>query len=320
MATTATAQDTIHLGGRTGGETRTTGRVVDYSGDGLVVELPGGRRQTFPAERVLRIETRRVDAHRQADEAFAEGDTAAAGRLYLAALEAETRRWVRSEIVAQLIRCHDRLGQSREAAELFVQLLGDDPRTPYFDCIPLGWLPGGVDTILQQHAAGWMRGKLPAVRLLGASYSLAGPGRAEATGVLNRLMRETDERIARLAAGQLWRTRMTPADQNDLQRLEGVIESLDEPLRGGPYFVLGSAAARAGQDESAALAWLRAAILHPEDRPLAARSLLEAGDALRRFGRNVAAGRLYREVVRDYNDQTQISREADARLQEAAPP
>ena len=112
-----------------------------------------------------------------------------------------------------------------------------------------------------------------------------------------------------------WRAAAVTADQGQLEGWGDTIERMPEPLRAGPYYVLGTAWAHHGQWEQAALAWLRIPILYPEHRELAARSLMDAGQSLEKLGQSGEAARLYSELVKTY-PKTPSEGEARARLGE----
>jgi tetratricopeptide (TPR) repeat protein len=83
----------------------------------------------------------------------------------------------------------------------------------------------------------------------------------------------------------------------------------------GGYYVLAQGLAARGQHQRAALAWLRTALLYPEqDRGLAAQALLNAGRELERIENHLEAASLYREIVRDYA-RTPAADQATARLE-----
>ncbi len=314
FASPLAAEDTVTLRGRAGGQTRVTGKVVDYTGREITVELPGGATRQFPSEQVVEVRTPRVPEHVEADERFGRGEFAPALAMYREALDAEGRRWVRREILAQAVRCYDALGRPAEAGTFFLLLVEDDPATPHFDCIPLGWVPGPPDAALEQAARQWLNSDQPAAVLLGASHLLSTSLRPKAAARLRELQHTTDPRVARLAEAQGWRVdglQSTPAQRARWLR---AIEAIPEALRAGPYFALGQAQAGAGEYEQAALSLLRVAIVYPRQRPLAARAALEAARALERTGHADHAARLYHELVDDYPDQPRIVAEAKSRL------
>jgi tetratricopeptide (TPR) repeat protein len=316
----AAAQDTVYLSSTAGsrGFTKLTGRVADYTGRQLVLETAGGQR-TYPAEKVIQIETEHTPQQVEADARMARGDFASAVALYGQARDADPRTWVRRQITAEMVWCHQALDQLPEAGEQFLILVRSDPDTPYFDCIPLAWAPAQPSRQLEQAALGWLaRDDLPAAVLLGASHLMMNTSSSSAAVArLSQLAAAGDPRIAPLAVAQVWRAAIATTDQKGLDRWQQAIERMPEPLRAGPYYVLGQAEAYRQEWEQAALAMMRVPILYPRHRTLAARSLLEAGRALEKLDRTSQAARLYRELIESDSSSRQAA-EARLRLEELA--
>jgi tetratricopeptide (TPR) repeat protein len=196
------AQDVVHIAaGETGkGRTKITCTVLDYTGQSLTLELPGGVQRVFPAERVVQIETTRSKQQTDADKLYERRQYQPALTQYRQALEAEERRWVRREILAQMVWCYRGQGDVASAAQTFLLLVQSDPKTPHFDCIPLAWLPGEPSPQAAQLARQWVdRKDLPAAVLLGASLLIGTADRTLALERLNSLAFDTDARIGWLA-------------------------------------------------------------------------------------------------------------------------
>ena len=153
--------------------------------------------------------------------------------------------------------------------------------------------------------------------LLGASHLITTSARPAALNRLKQLALGMDGRIARLAQAQTWRAAVVTADARQLARWEAAIEAMPEPLRAGPYYVLGLGWAQRQAWEQAALALLRVPILYPQHRTVAARSLLDAGRSLEKLDRPHQAAGLYRELMKDYPN-SRSATEARARLEELA--
>ena len=304
------AEDTVILSSRKNprSQTKLVGEVLDFNGTQLIIRLSTGAEREFPAERVVTILPQRSEAHRAADAAMARHQYQPALAAYRQALARESRRWMRRMLHAQIVWCYRNLGQPKLAGETFLLLVRDDAKTPYFDSIPLAWIPSEPEPGLMQSAHSWMRDEnVPAAVLLGASHLLSTNERPAALRRLKRLQLHDDPRIAMLAQAQSWRAAVATASQSDLQQWRQVIESAPEALRGGPYFVLGQAFAQQQEPVRAALALLRVPINHAEDRELAARCLLQAAEALQRIGQNQEAAQLYRELTEDYADRALAS-------------
>jgi tetratricopeptide (TPR) repeat protein len=324
----AAAEDTVYLTGSAGGQTKISGRVLDYTGRELKLEHAAGREQSFPAEKVERVETQYGRQQTDADALFAKNQFDQALGLYIKAVESEPRRWVRRQIIAQIVYCYRALDRPERAGEAFLLLIRDDPDTLYFDCIPLAWAPRQPPADLELAARRWLERPEPAAQLLGASHLLAGRDRPTALRHLQRLsagaerpaiqegISMTSRWLAGLALAQTWRAEVATATPQQIDGWSRLIEQMPEPLAAGPYLVLGRARAQCQQPAQAALALLRVAILYPQHRELAAQSLVDAGRELQKLGRSPEALRLYREAVRSYPEQTRPVAEAQSRLEE----
>ncbi|MEE9603388.1 MAG: tetratricopeptide repeat protein [Thermoguttaceae bacterium] len=315
LAAPAAAQDIVRVSSaRASGEMKVTGRVLDYTGNGLRLQLTGGRERTFPVDQVLEIETARTRNHDLADMAFALSRFEQALTLYRQALQDETRHWVRRQIIARMVYCYRSLDQPGPAGETFLLLIRSDPSTPYFDCIPLAWISRQPSPALAQSARQWLSRTEPAAVLLGASHLLGGPSHRAALAKLNGLVIDGEGRVSQLALAQTWRAALATADESQLVSWQRTIEKIPEPLAAGPNFVVGLALAQRQQWEQSALAMMRVAILYRGQRALAARSLLEAGRALERLERTKQAVHLYRELIREYPNTRPVA-EARSRIE-----
>lgn len=312
----ARAEDTIHVsvGESTRSKVRLTGEVLDYTGQTLLVRLPGGVERAFPSDRVHFIETTRTPEHVAADKLLREQQPEAALAQYRSALEKEQRRWVRREILSHMVACHDELDDPAAAVQFFMLLVQSDPHTPYFNCIPLAWLPRQTSPALVETAAKWMaHDDDPVAVLLGASHLLMSPQRAAAQARLQSLSFGGDPRVAALARGQIWRANFATASDLQVENWATDVEKMPESLRAGPYFVLAAAWSAKHQPARAALAYMHVPILYSSQRRLADRALLEAGRELEKIGQKEEAASLYRELVERHN-KSPLVEEARQRL------
>jgi len=315
----AWGQDVVHVANPKSaqGDAEWRGQVIDYTGRELQLQLPSGLQRTFPADRIVRIETEHGPQHVEADRRFAAGEFDGALALYVEARNRESRPWVRREITAQIVGCYRALERpERAGAEFLDVLIAADPHTPHFACIPLAWMPTQPSLAVERAAAEWIRrDDEPAAVLLGASHLVSTSERGAALDRLSRLATDPDERIARLAYAQTWRAVVVTADRPQRDRWRASIEAMPAALRAGPYYVVGLAEAHHQRWEAAALAWLRVPILHPDHRLLAAQSLVDAGRSLERLGQADGAVGLYREVVERFPN-TPAENEARGRLRQ----
>ena len=166
---------------------------------------------------------------------------------------------------------------------------------------------------LQRAAQGWLDlNQEPAMVLLGASHLLSTAARAVALDRLERLASTAEPPINQLALAQTWRVLVVTADAQKLKTWEDTIRRMPEPLRAGPYYVLGQGWAHQQNWEKAALALMRVGIIYRTHHVLAARSLLDAGQSLEKLGRRRQAAGLYDEVLGNFA-QTPSAPEAKAR-------
>ncbi len=313
-ASRALAEDVVHYLDGDGRPGRVSGRIVDLTGEALHIELPGGQERIIRDARVLRVETDYLADQDRGDAAMAAGEFARALSFYRQALAAEERVWVRRQIIAQSIRCQEALGDWAAAGESFLALVRSDPQTLHFDWIPLQWIAAIPSPVLEDAARRWLESSEPAAVLLGASHLMPTASRGTAVARLGELAAHAEAPVAPLARAQLWRHELVGGELARVQSASRAIEDFPEPLRAGPYYVVGNAFLQHRQWEDAAIHLMRVPILYPRHRDLAARALLDAGRALERLERPEAAARLYYEILRDYPG-SPAAGEARARLE-----
>jgi len=307
----------FHSPPRAAAESRIEGEVLDYTGHELRLRLPDGRERLLPGEHVARIETKRATEQLSGDRLLGEGRFEAAISALDKAAGQDRRPWVRREIRASKVRCLAALGRWREAGESFLQLLREDADTPYFKWIPLAWVPSTPSRAFRPAAEVWLRQTdHPAARLIAASHLLSTGRRGAALAALSELSNRDDRRIVALAKAQRWRTMAPSVTAAQIETWEALVERMPGDLQGGPYFVVGHAWAQHDKPRRAALALMHVPIFHPRQSRLAARCLLDSGEALERLGQTEAAARLYDEIVSRYG-YTTAGKEAQSRIDAA---
>jgi tetratricopeptide (TPR) repeat protein len=312
--------DTVVL--KTGGAgSRLTGEIVEFTGKELRLRQAAGRDSIIPTDKVASIETAWTPDHLAGERMLAEGNYAEAVAKLLSAVKQEKRRWAQRRILARAVKGSVGLGQFDQAGAMFLIIVENDPSTQYFDTIPLSWNPHQPSAALESKADQWLAGEKQsdatreAAELLAASWLLSTGKRGAVTAVLKRLAGSGDPRVAALAKAQLWRTELVTAKLDDVARWRAAIEKMPEPLRAGPYYIVGRVLSRLGEGEQAALALMRVPILHGGDRPLAASALNAAAGELVKLDRRGEALVLYRETVNNYPE-TDAAVEAKARITE----
>ncbi len=294
------AQDSVVVRGNNGGRDVTrTGQIIDWVGNELRMET-SGRVITIETDRIASVDSNWTTEYLSAQQAIAERRLLDAIPSLQAAMGAETRAWARRMMAPQLVRLLNLAGYPQLAGETFLQLIDDDPQTRNFSVIPLAWENVSTDAGTVAAAQKWMASDLLPAQLLGASWLLASPYRAEALKKLETLSRDLDGRIAHLAAGQLWRDQMLTADGAQLARWERQIERMPSEIRSGPLLVLGEALQRNSRDDDAAIAWLRVTIVHADDYRQAGFALRQCASLFQNKGQADEAARLWSELIRDF--------------------
>jgi len=309
--------DRVVLSRPGGGRVAVRGRILDYTGQTLTIERTVGRgRSTYPAEQVVEVQTPQTASHTSGLEMFTAGRIGTAITAFERALEAESRVWVRREILAMLVRCHLRQGDYRRAVSRFVVMTQSDPTTRHFGLIPLIWSASSADAQLRADALRRLTSPGQVGRLWGASVLLLIAEQTDAAqAVLKRLSVSADRRIRDLARAQQWRLRLRAGNiaGEELALWRNHIESMPQSLRGGPYFLLGTARFRRQEFDRAAIAFLWLPLVYDHDHHLAARACLDAGDSLLRLGQRPEAIAQYTEVIIRFRD-TPFAQDAAAAL------
>ena len=316
------AEDRVVLqpGGRFSSRITVKGRIEDYTGDQLRIQLKtGGTAKSYPAEQVIEVDTPQSPSHQRGLSLLAVDDVERAIPEFQAALGEEDRVWVRREILAQLVRCALRLGDYASAGSRFLAIMQSDPRTRHFRLIPLAWGAMPLEGGLRSEVEGWLNSESEVAQLLGASFLLEDPRRhGPALAVLKQLATSADRRVQVLAQTQLLRQRLSAGDVSrvEIENWQNRIELIPNDLRGGAYFLFGKAQLRLREYELGAASLLRLPLVYNDDVQLAARAELMAADALSRIGQTEAAAGLYREITTRFAGTT-FAIDARGRLSES---
>lgn len=293
------------------------GTIVDFTLDHL--HFRAANTQTvkrYPTTDVLQVETPRTAAHVRGLREFELYRSRDALRSFQAALQTEPRTWVRRDLIAMLVRCHTREKDLLNAGARFSELIRSQSRTRHYPLVPLVWSSIAVTPALKLRAMAWMSDASPFIQIMGGSLLLDDPEQTQlARGVIEELLTCADRRVRELARFQSWRLRLqqdTPSDALMDSWTTRIKEALD-PVKGGGYYVLGRGHWLRGEYDRAAVALLWVPLVYNGDHQLAARSCLEAADALVECGRKMEAAVLYREVIDRYRN-TDFARDAQATL------
>lgn len=295
------------------------GQILDYTGVELTLQTTFGTTERIPAARVVEIQTTWTPSHQAATATRAAGKLDDAIAAFREAKRDEKRPWAQRQIAAELSGTYLEAGQIENAVGEFLAIAASDPATVHFDVFPIAWRAAPPDAALEARAAQWLAAeKLPAARLLGASWLLSTGQRALATAALEELAKSGDSRLAGLAQIQLWRTKLVTAKTADISRWLAQLEIMSPDIQAAGWYVMGELYARQNQPEQAALAYLKVPLLFRQQRALTADALLAAGKQLEKLGRSDQAAGLYRELLRDFAH-LPTATEARSRLDALAP-
>lgn len=255
------------------GVTRWVGTVTSYTSQGLTIVDEDGKKTLVPQEKVLEIRFSRPPTLEEADHCYRNGDYAQALTRYLQEARMETMPWKKMLLLQRVMDCYSRMGKILPAIQTFLEIDAAVPDMPdtVLATAPIAWKPqlaasAEIENLLRNRLKSK---KSPEVELLAASYLLSGESRGDAIIHLEWLSQMgKNVRVAMLAQAQLWRTELVSAKESDLARWKREIETFPEPLRGGPYFVLGQGYARLGNTDEASLAFLKTALVFTENYDL----------------------------------------------------
>ena len=285
--------------GAGGSQVVVRGTVVDWTGRELRMRTGDGV-QTYPAEQVIDVESPRLPNHATGLADLAASRLQPARQTLAQALAEEPREWMRREILAALTRADLAAGDRAAAGDHFLALAGSDSQTPYYSLVPLDWTTAAPTAALTAAGRGWLQSTQPLSQLLGASALLFHPSlKEQAARELDDLARVSDPQIYPLARAQLWRQTLATGAvaAGEITRWEDRTAALPEPLRGGPYYLIGTAWANAHDPERAAETLLWLPLVYDSDASLAAAATLQAAEQLTAIGRSADAILLYREIT-----------------------
>jgi len=280
------------------------GTIVDFTGQQLTLQTVVGQR-TISAEKIAAVQTSYPSSYQEALELLREGHVTQAIPKLEQAIREEERVWVQRELLAKQAKTLANAGQIDAAGDLFLQIVKSDPDTIHIDAMPLAWSSLPPDIQRDQAARKWMEMPNLHAKLMGASWLLATSQRGEARQTLESIERTSFPKLALLATALLWQQELVSVDERTLERWQRQIESgiLPRSACCGPWVVIAKGWYRLRQYERCALVAMRCPILFPENRTLAAESLLVAAKALEKNRQPIESKRLVTEIVHQYTQQ-----------------
>lgn len=276
------------------------GSIREWIGNELVIEA-NGRSRRIAGDDILAVDTLRSVAHEEAQGSLARGDFPAALKSFAVALQAETRPWVRREILAGTAQAALSLGQWELSAQSFLQITAADPATRFAYQAPLEWTSRNAPANRTALAREWLAADDSWRSLIAASWLISGPQQREAADQLRRLAQDSQPIIAHLATAQLWRSEMLAAPIDTVERWQRHLERMPPSITAGPSLIVGQALVRHGRLDDGLARFLRPAILLPENYQVAADGLRQALTALAGAGRTDEAQRVRQMLVAEFS-------------------
>ena len=298
----------IYQNSVTGRQVKATGTIENYNRGELLLRTSSGQIKSIEASSIAEIQADYPSTYLEAKLRMSNLEFDQALPLLDKALVQAPDGWMKHEILARQVECFSSLNRPEEAAIRYVQLLQLDPKSAFYDCVPLVWTSVEATARTQQLAQSCIRQqKYPYVALLGASILLTSDKKTEAQTALNALTKSDDADVAVLAQMQLNRLSLTPMPETTLKNLEKKVDALPRNLQYGPRFILGqlwsrSAAESSIKTDKAALSFLQCAANSKAPVELQARAFYSAGTVLLNEGARDEAFRIFRRLIEKFPD------------------
>jgi len=270
-----------------------SGEIVQWKGGSLTIHSNGSDREVDNDE-IVKLQTTWNKAYRSGLTEMGNGRTRIAIQHFQEALKSERRPWAARIIRSKLIVAFQSIGQPGDAVNQFLTIVDEDSQTRFLNIAPLPWTGSGSELV--QQAEKWAEASDPTIKLVGASWMLAGPKREQAVKLLERLSRDIDPRVQSIAIAQLWRSR-TNVNAKQTEVWQGLIEKMPRDFRAGPFYVLANAQANCQKIDESLINLMRITILYPEQRTLSAAALYRSAGLLQNKGQKQKANSILNELV-----------------------
>lgn len=292
-------EDAVIVRHPSGKTVKRRGVITSWTGSELSLKS-GTRTRAIDNDRIVEIQTSWNTNYTEGKQLLAKGDYREAAEKFRKAVAEEKRQWAQLIIRAALVRAYSASDQNAAAVEEFAKIIGGDPQTRFMHLIPLPWSGSVGNAALKSQAKTWLESSNPVLQLIGASWLTSGVDRSLAIQKLKKLAQDEEPIISRLAAAQILRTEITAVDEQQVSKWEQKISQMPESERAGPYFVLGLAQARLGQNQRAAINLMKIPILFPDQNALSAAALYKCANVLHNDGRTEEARILWNELLTDH--------------------
>jgi len=237
------------------------GRVVDFNASNIVYHSsPDGVLRTRPSGDVAKISFQWLSEEGTAAQvAFESGEYAEVIRLgKLAIAGGKLSSWQQRLLVAKMVDAFWLSNQRVIAGKLFLSLIKDSSPLLVYASAPLIWQPAKIDSTMIEAAMGWMKDSESVdAQLLGASWLLGTSNSTEAIETLQKISRQSNVQLARLATAQQWRVATPKEVANKFLEWRAVRDLLPVALQLGPTLTIAEKLERASLQPEALQEYIR---------------------------------------------------------------
>lgn len=284
-----------------GAKKRIQGRIQNYNKDFLqVLNGKNNELDNIPVRLLEEVHLLQSTTQQAAAKAVTSKDYQTASRLYDQACNNEKRNWARHLLLEQQIKVGLAISDYELAGSRFYRLLNLNVGPVPYALMPLKWAENQSSP---PSAASWRESNREEMQLIGMSWFLLDESQQKKNEtLLRRLVRSEDSQIRQLANAQRWRLYIASGrfSESELFRWESQVEQMEGSLRGGPYYLLGTAYATQLEHDRALTRWLWLPANRHPDAGLSAFALKQSADALTGLGLKKQAKILYTEILEDY--------------------
>lgn len=294
------ADTVLYRAGKRGGQVAITGKILDYNSQKMTFRL--NRPDTInelDQKQILAFDAFYLKTHQQAVKQMEKREFEKAIQSIKQALIAESRPWVRRELMALAVECAVNLEQWSTAASQYVAMKKSDPLSRNLDIIPLQWRAGKLSDEDRLFAIRELTSSDLTSRLITASWLLQLPDwKPRAEKVLKELLYAPDADLRNLARCQLWRIRLASGNlsDGDLSRWENQLHKLPDSYWAGPMFLLAQGYEKQVQLDLAAARFLWLTIIDSRNISLTNEATLRAANNLESLGQIDSGNQLREEA------------------------
>lgn len=264
------------------------GEIVDFTAEAVRIQQANVRQaDSIAAQRIVWIAPDwQIAEAASGMKAFEEGDYPAAIQQLTQALPQRPPVWQQQWILAHLTAAAHQVGKHAEALQLIGLLQQSNPPSFMLGLMPIHWTNRPLPASAVAAARQAIGAEDPAVRLVAASWLLSSAeDRVIAERTLDAIVNQRDAMVlARMAAFVRWRRTPVPQIAAASERWIAAVDQLPIALQGGPLLFIADRFDAIGSTAEAKEWYLKVALLHHENRPLAGaaqQALFEQANAAR---------------------------------------